>query len=174
MCASLHTSGSPQSHSSPSSMYPLPHFCPPKSILTSGILYKHMPTPFSRLATRSFLLHVLNTVGNGYLFTKRKRKGKRRLTELIFFCIFFYYFVPITLLILYLIYFALHFFICYHLLFMYILYFLFVLLFCSNLYLNAFCFLFLSPSGFFIYLYGIFLYFFSFIIICLINYILYC
>ncbi len=119
----FHTSGSPQSHSSPSSMYPLPHFCPPKSILTSGILYKHMPTPFSRLATRSFLLHVLNTVGNGYLFTKRKRKGKRRLTELIFFCIFFYYFVPITLLILYLIYFALHFFICYHLLFMYILYF---------------------------------------------------
>lgn len=31
------------------------------------MLYKHMPTPFSRLAARSFLLHVLKTVGNGYL-----------------------------------------------------------------------------------------------------------
>ncbi|TNN73853.1 hypothetical protein EYF80_015870 [Liparis tanakae] len=31
------------------------------------MLNRHIPTPFSKLAVRSFLLQLLNTVGNGYL-----------------------------------------------------------------------------------------------------------
>ena len=61
------TSGSPQSHSSPSSTYPFPHFWPPKDCFTSGRLNRHMPMPFSRLASRSFLLQLLNIMGNGNL-----------------------------------------------------------------------------------------------------------
>ncbi|KAL0616828.1 hypothetical protein AAY473_013676 [Plecturocebus cupreus] len=62
--------GDDNSHSSPSSTNPFPHFWPPKDCLTSGRLKRHIPIPFSRLVSKSFLLQLLNTMGNGYL-----RKG---------------------------------------------------------------------------------------------------
>ena len=50
-----------------SSAYPFPHFWPPKDCFTSGRLNRHMPMPFCRLASRSFLLQLLNIMGNGNL-----------------------------------------------------------------------------------------------------------
>lgn len=65
--ADVLTSGSPQSHCSPSSTYPFPHLRPPEDGLTSGRLKRHTPTPFCRLASRSFRLQLLNSTGKGYL-----------------------------------------------------------------------------------------------------------
>lgn len=76
------TSGSPQSHSSPSSTYLLPHFWPPKDCVTSGRLKRHIPMPFSRLASRSFLLQLLNTMGNGYLQGRARTSVARALKGL--------------------------------------------------------------------------------------------
>ena len=76
------TSGSPQSHSSPSSTYPFPHFRPPKDCVTSGRLKRHIPMPFSRLASRSFLLQLLNTMGNGNLQGRARTSVVRALRGL--------------------------------------------------------------------------------------------